>query len=115
MPSDSDRCLRWSIERLLPVALTPPGRPTRIDCDDPQAGVGRHADQQVTDLARWHPRHDAAEAIAALTVAEGLSSELTSVAEVEVLNRDPLAAVALGEVEYLGDRCAQPTVTSTGR
>jgi hypothetical protein len=39
-------------------------------------------------------------------VAEGLSSELTSVAEVEVLNRDPLAAVALGEVEYLGDRCA---------
>jgi hypothetical protein len=48
-------------------------------------------------------------------VAEGLSSELTSVAEVEVLNRDPLAAVALGEVEYLGDRCAQPTVTSTGR
>src|SRR5687768_16051986 len=95
--------------------MTPFGCPAGIYHDDPQAGVGRHADQQVTELARWHPRYDAAEALTSPTAAEGLPPNLAGVHEVQVVDRYDLAAVPIGETVHLSDRCPKVAVACTGR
>ena len=69
---------------------------------------------KVTEPAGRHPGDRAAEPLAMLATAKRLPTSLAGVGEVEVFDRDGVAAVSLCEPQQLGDRLPQPAVAGGG-
>jgi hypothetical protein len=103
MARHGDRSSGLVVKRPLPVAPTPLGCPSGVDRDDPQPGVGGHADQQIPERAGGDLADGAAKPLAAPAPPKLLPAGLAGLGEVEVLDGDGAAAVRLGEPDDGGD------------
>ena len=103
-----------AVQGCKPVLAPPLGGVGGVDRDHPQAGVGSHADQKVTEPPSRDISDRAPKALSPPAVAEGLPARPPNVGEVEVLDHDRLTAVTVGEGDELADGRPQPSVTAGG-
>jgi hypothetical protein len=115
MARHDDRSSGLVAKGRLPVARAPFRRPPSIDRDHPQPSVGGHAGQQILEPSGRDAADSAAKALAAGAAAQGLPAGLAGVGEVEILDRDGVAAACLGLLDAGSHRCPQPSVTDDGR
>ena len=102
-----------------PVLGAPPGCVGRVGRDHGQPRVRGHLGEPVAKLSSWQAGHHPAEAASLLAVRRARAATLASlpagIGEVQVLNRDRVAAMLTGPADERGDGGAEPTVPLAGR
>jgi hypothetical protein len=94
-------------EGLEPVLGPPSGGIRRIDRDDRDPDFCSHRNQSVPELASRDACDGTAEPLATHSAARRFPGRAAGVGEVQILNRDRLAATPLGGLQQEGDGVPQ--------